>query len=446
MLSPNPLSVQTSTPDTDCFYVLNGAFHGPVSESELDSLHATGTLRDTTQVRTGRDPSWRPYVEWRAAREISAIPSSASLGTGKNGGSDDTGEENGPRHTCVACRKDWPESLMLVNNRRWLCRSCFYQQAMNARRKPEKVRRDWWKWLRERWRSAVTLLVVLGVTGFLAWHYRRELPFDFFDEEEPAEAWVKLPPTQWPQLVLTNRADFRGHSPLRGSSVFFVRRGDGTVVAATAAHLLTADAGVVPDMAPSELETALRGWWAYPPGAPEQAVALTGLDGSPATLRGFDMMFLRAGAGADKNVAVPLRLARREARGGQKVFVLGPVSDTRKGPRQNVFPGYVHVKNGGGKKNVGDGTLLDVHVDPIVTPTNLGGAPVIDERGHLVGLVKGWGDPVDAAGRVNTVVAQGSAAFRELLEPKEKKGVEAKAAANSAAAQAMERQMKKLLE
>ena len=448
------MSAATRTPEAAavCYYVLDGAYHGPVSEAELDALHADGRLRGDAQVRTEHHAAWLPYREWHARRERPAMtppPGAPAAAERDNAAKDADADAAGPRHTCVTCRKEWPESLMLMDARRWLCRHCFYGQAMSAKRKHEKVRRNWWKWLREHWKGASVLLLTLATAAFLAWHYRRELPFDFFDGDDPAEPWARLPPAQWPQLAFTNRADFHRHSSLRGHGIFFARRGDGTVVAATAAHLITADAGVVPDMAPSELETNLRVWWAYPPASPDRAVVIAGLYGSPAALRGFDMLFLRVAPDANTAAVTPLRPARRELRGGEKIFVVAPAAPADpkvSGARQVVFPGRVNVKGGGGPKGgAKDTTLLDVNMDPPILPKDLDGSPVVDERGHLVGIVKGTGDPQDAAGHVNTVVAQGTAAFRELLEPKDPKTGPATKGDPHATAAELDRKMQDLL-
>src|SRR5689334_13666850 len=52
------------------------------------------------------------------------------------------------------------------------------------------------------------------------------------------EPWVSLPTAQWPQMVLTNQAAFKGHTPLEGASAFLIRTPDQRVLAATALHLL----------------------------------------------------------------------------------------------------------------------------------------------------------------------------------------------------------------
>jgi hypothetical protein len=53
-------------------------------------------------------------------------------------------------------------------------------------------------------------------------------------------------PREWPQLVLTNRAEFNGHTPLQGASAFLIKTLDGRTLAATAKHLIGANGGVEP--------------------------------------------------------------------------------------------------------------------------------------------------------------------------------------------------------
>src|SRR5262245_52243322 len=64
----------------------------------------------------------------------------------------------------------------------------------------------------------------------------------------PAEPWASRPPREWPQLVLTNRAEFQGSTPLHGASAFLIKTQDGRTLAATAKHLLGQNGGVEPEV------------------------------------------------------------------------------------------------------------------------------------------------------------------------------------------------------
>ena len=52
------------------------------------------------------------------------------------------------------------------------------------------------------------------------------------------EDWASKPITEWPQIVLTNSAEFNGHTPLEGASSFLLQNDTRGVFAATAKHLL----------------------------------------------------------------------------------------------------------------------------------------------------------------------------------------------------------------
>ena len=59
-----------------------------------------------------------------------------------------------------------------------------------------------------------------------------------------APAWIATPHDRWPQMVLTNMAEFDGHSSLGGASGFLARNSNGDVFYATAKHLLGVNGGV----------------------------------------------------------------------------------------------------------------------------------------------------------------------------------------------------------
>ncbi len=61
-----------------------------------------------------------------------------------------------------------------------------------------------------------------------------------------AEPWISREPEDWPQIVLTNHAEFHGHTPLDGASGFLIRTEDDRVFAATARHLIGLEGGVEP--------------------------------------------------------------------------------------------------------------------------------------------------------------------------------------------------------
>src|SRR5262249_40685349 len=78
------------------------------------------------------------------------------------------------------------------------------------------------------------------------------------------EAWASLPPDRWPQLVLTNDATFKGHTPHKGASSFLLRGPDGRTFLATARHLLGPDGGVRPEVTMPAFDAVLVAWKAHP--------------------------------------------------------------------------------------------------------------------------------------------------------------------------------------
>lgn len=192
----------------------------------------------------------------------------------------------------------------------------------------------------------------------------------------PAAPWAQTPPSAWPQLVLTNEAQFRGRSSLQGASAFLLRNSKGTVVAATALHLLGEAGGVTPPLPLSELNSALLQWRLFPRTQPEsyavvERVAVTG----PAT-DGRDWLLLRV-AKASEMPAEPLRLRKEPVHVGETVYLVGCSYQTPD-CRQDVFKGKVT-----------DRYEQDFWKFDLVSPTEIpgfSGAPIIDSRGHVVGV------------------------------------------------------------
>src|SRR5258707_1147003 len=75
-----------------------------------------------------------------------------------------------------------------------------------------------------------------------------------------AEEWISKPQSDWPQIVLTNQAEFNGHTPLVGASGFLIRTENGRVLAATAAHLIGNAGGVEPKIPMNQLTPRIRSW------------------------------------------------------------------------------------------------------------------------------------------------------------------------------------------
>ena len=195
--------------------------------------------------------------------------------------------------------------------------------------------------------------------------------------EMPAEPWVEKPQSQWPQIVLTNQATFKGHTPLRGASSFLIRNAKGRVFAATARHLIGSAGGVEPALSAGELDTALLAWRVYPRTQEQNSlrlghVAVPGLDA-----KGRDWLVLTLNTAGPALPSYPLSLRREPVRVGESVYMIG-CSYTEPEAVQNVYKGKVTKRYAGG--------YWRFSINPSVELPGFSGAPILDSRGHVVGV------------------------------------------------------------
>jgi hypothetical protein len=200
----------------------------------------------------------------------------------------------------------------------------------------------------------------------------------------PAEVWALKPPSEWPQMVLTNLAEFRGHTSLNGASSFLVQTPDGRVVAATAKHLLGENGGVEPTVEPGQLGEVLSSWHMHPRTKPEATVAITGLGFPLPVDKDLDWLLLTLDDGPKNLPSLPLQLRRAPVTVGEEVFLVGvPYSEPEKA--QNVYRGRVTERRFGDR--------FRYTVDPPVDIRGFSGAPIVDGHGHVVGVMTIWFDP-----------------------------------------------------
>ncbi|XXY47233.1 serine protease [Sorangium sp. So ce269] len=188
---------------------------------------------------------------------------------------------------------------------------------------------------------------------------------------------MSQPPREWPQLVLTNLAEFHGHTPLQGASAFLLKTQDGRTLIATAKHLLGTNGGVDPEISIPVLDSAIRSWRLFPRTLPDQLVeagkvAVGGLD-DPRR----DWLILTLKDTARTLPATPLRLRPRPVEVGEQVYLVGcPYAEAT--CKQNVYSGKVTARSG-------DRFRYDI--DPPVDLRGFSGAPVVDRAGHAVGVM-----------------------------------------------------------
>lgn len=204
-------------------------------------------------------------------------------------------------------------------------------------------------------------------------------------ERVEAPAWITKPHDRWPQMVLTNRAEFAGHSSLGGASGFLARNSRGDVFYATAKHLLGVNGSVQPEIAEQRLDGVLKSWIVFPRTKESEGVELAGLAGSAANDQGSDWLLLRLkDSKSSTRPAEPLRLRKDPVKVGEKVFLIGvPYAENDRA--QNVYLGKVTTRE------LGDRFRYDL--DPPVDLRGFSGAPIIDVRGQVVGVMTVWFDP-----------------------------------------------------
>jgi hypothetical protein len=202
-------------------------------------------------------------------------------------------------------------------------------------------------------------------------------------KEPPPEPWSSAPQLQWPQIVLTNHAEFNGHTPLQGASSFLMETNDGRVFAATARHLIGSAGGVQPDIRPQALNTAVRRWRMFPRTLEAEYVevdqAIAGLEGED-----LDWLVFTLKASSGELPATPLKLRAAPVAIGEQVYLLGcPYEEAN--CKQNVYEGTVTGR--------GQPDRFRFNLQRPVDIRGFSGAPIVDRHGHLVGVMTVWFDP-----------------------------------------------------
>lgn len=255
--------------------------------------------------------------------------------------------------------------------------------------------------------KALGILLVLGI-GYVVYSWD-----DWGDNvalaELPAAApWVASEPGEWPAIVLTNKASFRGHSPLEGGSAFLIEHG-GKVYGATARHLLSPEAtGVKPLIPIRKLDKVLIEWHMSPFDRPGREVSLSALHGEPGDYGDEDALFLSCKDGPDADLpATPLRVFKGKVLRGERVYLIGPTS-TEGAAGQEVYRARVILVDRGSHNIT---ALLEKPVDLM----GFSGSPVVNEKGYVVGILAAA--PIfseDRQGRHRQFIAQGIRPLRSL--------------------------------
>jgi Trypsin-like peptidase domain len=232
--------------------------------------------------------------------------------------------------------------------------------------------------------SSIRVVICLLACSFAAGCGRTTSSTQVQVEEARSEPWAGQPPAEWPQLVLTNSATFNGHSSLNGASAFLIRATDGRIVAATALHLLGPNGGVEPTIAPERLPAVLSSWRMYPRTKPNATILVTGLGYDVTPRKNFDWLILSVASKSGELPATPLTLRPKPVSIGDAVFLVGvPYSESDRA--QNVYRGRVTER--------AHADFFRFTIDPPVDIRGFSGAPILDQRGLVVGVMTVWFKP-----------------------------------------------------
>ncbi|MCE9546282.1 MAG: serine protease [Planctomycetia bacterium] len=193
----------------------------------------------------------------------------------------------------------------------------------------------------------------------------------------PAETWAASPVEQWPQLVLTNEAQFTGHTPLHGASAGLIKTRQGRTLAATARHLIGSAGGVEPWIAPTELKNVIQSWRMFPRTHADQFVEVDYAEAAESHQANLDWLILHFKQSDNSLPVTPLQLRQRRVEVDEKVYLIGcPYAEP--GCVQNVYGGIVTAR------------YQDRFRFSIERPVDLrgfSGAPIVDVNGHVVGVM-----------------------------------------------------------
>jgi hypothetical protein len=227
-------------------------------------------------------------------------------------------------------------------------------------------------------------------------------------DDRVAESWISKPKTEWPQIVLTNDAEFKGHSSLSGASSFLIRTSDDRVLAATAAHLLGSAGGVEPPVPIDQLASRIQSWKMHPRTVPDALVEVTSPGVKGLGRENLDWLILSIKE-QEQLPAHPLRLRKEPVAVGETVYLIGcPYSE--QDCKQNVYTGVVTER--------AHGELFRYDLEPPVDIRGFSGAPIVDDKGYVVGVMMVWFDPKKAGDNFLEAGGQDAASVFELLSSK----------------------------
>ena len=373
-----------------------------------------GKVTDAAMVWTSGMNQWQTFAEMRAAEEAAATAAARRAAQKQ---AEEEAAAKIERQDCAECGKSWPVAFMVTAKNRALCRPCDARLGAFARLEAERKAAQKSDYL-----SAKFLLwfsvgaATLSTIGYFGFHYlkaRWEAP-----PTQAPEKWVELAPREWPQIVLPGETLVHGAAQAaRTVNNFLLVDEHSRIVGIgfTRAFATPAFPGGRP-AAPDEVRRQLRATlasWSMGVGAGKTPRAVfTQLHGGSAGDPKSEAVMLDAAPPLTPYSplpAAPLRVRALPFQKDMKIFVVGTLP-IHPGEKQSVYTGKLH------------GTLdaqrsLDLEMDAPINPDALVGSPVLDEGGHLTGVVNGTFDTPDKNGQINTLSAESLMVFAGPLAP-----------------------------
>ena len=187
---------------------------------------------------------------------------------------------------------------------------------------------------------------------------------------------------EWPQILLRNNGIFAGHTPARGTCSFLVDGGNGSLWLSTAAQLLGTEGGVHPPINPARLSTELYLWRAYYPGDESSFVDAVG-GSSLVSVVSSGWLGLKLASAPALLPASPVKLRHNPPAAGETVYLVGLPYDDRTGASQHLYAGTVTAAQ------QEDPSLFGFTLQVPFKLTGFTGAPIVDVRGEVVGVLSG---------------------------------------------------------
>jgi hypothetical protein len=255
-----------------------------------------------------------------------------------------------------------------------------------------------------KWLIAFLVAVFVGAGAIVIYPIVKERALQReLSQRATAASWSGDSVTNWPRLVLLQRAEFKHHSPMSLSCSSLIQLPKGEVVALTAGYLLGEAGGVTPGflnglggLAPLKLralDKEIVNWELYVGQRNSDKVQVEGLFGEVASYDECDdQLLLRLAPRTNGWPATPMMLRFTPVEPGEPLYLIGYTHDG------DSLKQVVHRAS-----RVADTAGL---VCQLAEPANLtahSGAPIVDQHGLVVGVMAGGVllDKADDHGRIH---------------------------------------------